>query len=485
MISDATPKTLYVSRKVLNAAEILKWAKSQGFTDTLDADDLHVTVCYSRTPIDWMAVGSAWESKIEIPEGGARIMETFGDAKVLLFKSSDLEWRHGSFIEAGASWDHPEYQPHITIAYDDTDLSKVEAYKGKIVLGPEIFEEVNDDWRASLSDGVGDGIVHSMIKFTDTHPVGSSRKTAQGYLVATARIARTGVQEYLASEVGLVGDHMVRINRPAEEVFHADSIKSLSRVPVTMGHPNVEVTADNWKDLAVGEVGDSVMKDGEWLVVNPMLKDSAAIASGLRGLSMGYTAELRDAPAGSDYDYDMVNIRHNHLALCALGRAGHEARIGDSADKWGATPVTVKDDEMTVEVKSVVFGDKAISVEAKDADTVVAILKDHKSAIDAKDAEIGRLEAELADAKSKVLTDEQVEKLVADRAAAKSKRDAVIAKVGDKAKEWSDAQIEGAYLVVGDADDSVRKAIGDIKPTPDANALIADAINKRFNKDAK
>ena len=40
-------------------------------------------------------------------------------------------------------------------------------------------------------------------------------------------------------------------------------------------------------------------------------------------------------------------------------------------------------------------------------------------------------------------------------------------------------------LVVGDADDSVRKALADIKSAPDANALIADAINKRFNKDAK
>lgn len=320
-----------------------------------------------------------------------------------------------------------------------------------------------------------------MIRFTDTHPVGSTTKTAQGYLVATARIARTGVQEYLASEVGLVGDHVVRINRPAEEVFHADSIKSLSRVPVTMGHPDVAVTADNWKDLAVGEVGDSVMKDGEWLVVNPMLKDSAAIASGLRGLSMGYTAELRDAPAGSDHDYDMVNIRHNHLALCALGRAGHEARIGDSADKWGAAPVTVKDNKMTIEVKQVVFGDKAISVEAKDADTVVAILKDHKAELDKRDTKIGELEVKLADAEAKVLTDEQIDKMISDRVEADTKRAAVTAKVGDKAKDWSDAQIEGAYLMLDGADDTVRKAIGDMKPS-DPNPWVGFYDSKKGNK---
>lgn len=324
-----------------------------------------------------------------------------------------------------------------------------------------------------------------MIKFSDTHPVGAVKKTAQGYLVATARVARTGVQEYLASELGLVGDGVVRINRSPKEVFSKDSIQSLSRVPVTLGHPDVEVTADNWADLAVGEVGDSVMKDGEWLVVNPMLKDARAINSGLRGLSMGYTANLVDAPEGADYDFDMVDIRHNHLALCAMGRAGAEARIGDSAIKWGATPTITKDERMTIEVKSVVFGDKAISVEAKDADTVVAILKDHKASIEAKDADIGRLEAELADAKAKILTDEQLDKLVADRAEAQAKRKAVVAKVGDKAAEWSDAQIEGAYLVIGDADDTARNVISDIKPQKDADALIADAIHNRFNKGAK
>lgn len=324
-----------------------------------------------------------------------------------------------------------------------------------------------------------------MIRFTDTHPIGSAKKTAQGYLVATARVARTGVQEYLARELGMPGDGVVRINRSAEEVFHKDSIQSLSRVPVTLGHPDVEVTSENWKDLAVGEVGDSVMKDGEWLVVNPMLKDSRAIDSGLRGLSMGYTADLVDAPDGSDYDFDMVNIRHNHLALCAMGRAGHEARIGDSAHNWGATPHRMKDKRMTIEVKQVVFGDKSVSVEAKDADTVVAILKDHKAEIDKRDARIGELEMKLADAESKILTDEQIDKLVKERALADSKRKAVVDKVGDKALEWSDAQIDGAYLMLDGADDTMRKAIGDIEPKKDAESLIADAINKRFNKGAE
>lgn len=78
-------------------------------------------------------------------------MEQFGKATVLLFSSSDLQWRHMAIREAGASWDHPEYQPHVTISYEfDGELSEVEPYRGKIELGPEIFEEIDEEWQADV-----------------------------------------------------------------------------------------------------------------------------------------------------------------------------------------------------------------------------------------------------------------------------------------------------------------------------------------------
>lgn len=151
-IGDAAPKTLYVHRKVVNAQDIIDWAKGQGFKTTLPVDDLHVTVCFSRSPVDWMAAGSAWESEITIPEGGPRLMEQFGDARVLLFASHDLTWRHETFRHHGASWDHEEYQPHITISYDDAspDLRDIQPYTGEIILGPEIFQEVKEDWAEAV-----------------------------------------------------------------------------------------------------------------------------------------------------------------------------------------------------------------------------------------------------------------------------------------------------------------------------------------------
>jgi phage-related protein (TIGR01555 family) len=153
--ADAAPRTLYVSRKVKNADEIIAWAKSQGFKTTLAADDLHVTIAFSRTAIDWMQIGEPWDSEMTVAAGGPRLMEKFsGGAVVLQFKSRELEWRHEAIREAGASWDWPEYQPHITITYDPdgVDLATVEPYQGEIVLGPEIFVEVDDDWKSGVSE---------------------------------------------------------------------------------------------------------------------------------------------------------------------------------------------------------------------------------------------------------------------------------------------------------------------------------------------
>lgn len=150
---DAAPRTLYVSRKVTNASAIIDWAKSQGFETTLEATDLHVTIAFSRTPVDWFAVGESWSPELKISAGGPRQMEQIGEATVLLFTASELRWRHDEIERAGASWDHPEYQPHITISYGfKGDLSKVQPYQGDIVLGPELFAEVKEDWAEGISE---------------------------------------------------------------------------------------------------------------------------------------------------------------------------------------------------------------------------------------------------------------------------------------------------------------------------------------------
>lgn len=143
------PQPLYVSRKLLNAREFLAWAERQGFKTTLDADDLHVTVLYSRTPVNWFKMGSDFRDKVTVEAGGPRKVDQLRDegAVVLHFGSSDLEWRHEEMVRRGASHDYDEYLCHVTISYDagDVDLGKVEPYTGKLVFGPEIFEPIKEN----------------------------------------------------------------------------------------------------------------------------------------------------------------------------------------------------------------------------------------------------------------------------------------------------------------------------------------------------
>lgn len=147
---DAAPRTLYVRRDVLNKAEIAAWAQAQNIPDLVD--DLHVTIVYSRAPIDWIKAGNVGEwnqeknGQLTIPPGGPRVVEPLGNmTAVLMFASSLLSWRHEEIIRIGASHDFPEYQPHISLTKAAVDLSTVEPYRGKIVLGPEIFETVREE----------------------------------------------------------------------------------------------------------------------------------------------------------------------------------------------------------------------------------------------------------------------------------------------------------------------------------------------------
>lgn len=159
-LADATPRPLYVQRKLLNAADLIAWAKANGFTSTLPADDMHVTVLYSRSPVDPMKMGRDWREddrgEIRVRPGGPRAIEMLGEnAVVLRFVSPDLEYRHSDMIEAGGSHDWPEYQPHVTLSYqvpDGVDLQALKPFNGELRFGPELFEALDLDWKSKLSE---------------------------------------------------------------------------------------------------------------------------------------------------------------------------------------------------------------------------------------------------------------------------------------------------------------------------------------------
>lgn len=162
-LADATPRPLYVQRKLLNAGDLIAWAKANGFASTLNASDLHVTVLYSRNPVDPMKMGRDWredeKGQLIVRPGGPRVIERLGEnAVVLRFASPDLEWRHRDMVEAGGSHDWPEYAPHVTISYavpDGVDLDALKPFNGELRFGPEIFEALDLDWKSKVVEDGG------------------------------------------------------------------------------------------------------------------------------------------------------------------------------------------------------------------------------------------------------------------------------------------------------------------------------------------
>lgn len=150
VLGESEGKTLYLSRTLQNYDDLIEWAKSQGFKNTLAPDELHVTIAWSETPVDWDKVG-ARDDNLTVPAGGHREVKPLGDkgAIVLKFESDELEARWQETLDAGAHWKHDGYQAHVTITYEGAeglDLDAVEPYEGELVFGPEELAEVDEDW---------------------------------------------------------------------------------------------------------------------------------------------------------------------------------------------------------------------------------------------------------------------------------------------------------------------------------------------------
>ncbi|MER8959314.1 DUF2213 domain-containing protein [Mesorhizobium sp. M0701] len=313
------------------------------------------------------------------------------------------------------------------------------------------------------------------MQFTDAVTVAGTRRTEDGYLVAEARCVRTGIQIYAGDEVGKPELKTVRVYRGPDHVFADASLQSFSHAPVTVNHPKDMVTAETWKDLAVGEVSTAAKKDGEWIMLPLILKDAAAIKSvedGKRELSAGYSCTLDwtpgTAPDGQAFDAQQQDIKINHLALVDRARAGSKARIGDDAGKWGASPVTLHTADERIpemdlrkvlvdglQVETTDAGATAISKLLADLASSAAKLTDaetkHQTALAAKDADLAKKDAEIDALKGKVLSDADLDKKVAARAALVNVAQTIAKDV--KTDGLSDAAIRKAVVtaILGDA----------------------------------
>lgn len=411
-----------------------EWAESLGFNLAWSHSGwpqrsrdfgFHVTVVATANPVSIPVTWRSIEPLTLVPTG----FEVLGDdtPTLRLEAHNDLEAMRAFFVETfGAQPTYPDFKPHVSLSYRWSGSPSLEGlplppfpldFDALIVA--ELEEAV-----APAKTGDASPV---LLAVTDKAAVSGTRRTRDGYLVADARVARTGIQEYLGFEVGKPELGSVKVYRPESEVFAADALRTYAFRPVTIGHPAEGVTADNWRKEAVGTTGAEVARDGEHVRVPLVLMDAGAIAeveAGVREISMGYECRLDWTPGvtadGQNYDAVQRGLRMNHLAVVEKGRAGSACRIGDGGNRAAGKQEIAAMVKLTVDGISYELSDQgaelvkklqgdvaSLSKRASDAEAAVA------DAAKARDTAIGERDV----LKTQIPTADALDKLVADRSA--------------------------------------------------------------------
>lgn len=262
--------------------------------------------------------------------------------------------------------------------------------------------------------------------------------TDEGFLQVPARISRTGIQDYLAIEMGLSDrdpKDIIKVYRPEEEVFNDKSLSSFANKPVTNNHPPELVNAKNAKHYTVGMSGPKITQDGMFAKAILHITDAESIEqieSGKVELSNGYTADIEwvsgVTPEGENYDAVQRNIRGNHIAIVERGRAGSACRVADNLPTTGDILAMAK---ITINGVDFEVSDQAAQAVAE----LQASYKDMEKETEEKDMEMKKkkedeeemakkakktedfLKAQLDDAESKIPSAEMLDQLVAERTA--------------------------------------------------------------------
>lgn len=156
-------------------------------------------------------------------------------------------------------------------------------------------------------------------------------ETDDGFLICrNVPVSRTGVQMYLAQELGLpLGTGQpVKVYRLPDDVFALEAMRSAESKPTTNNHPPAGVDIYNAGTYVVGHARNA-RRDGDNLILDLIFTDAhtiETIKSGhKREVSAGYTCEYEPYEDG----YKQTNIRINHIAVVTKGRAGPTVAIKD------------------------------------------------------------------------------------------------------------------------------------------------------------
>lgn len=337
--------------------------------------------------------------------------------------------------------------------------------------------------------------------------VGDVRITPEGYMVAeNVRIARTGVQEYSALELGLDASmKTVRLYRDPAQVFDAASMATADRKPTTYYHPEHGVDSSNWRSTAVGHV-EGPKQDGDFLAVDKFIVNDRgaveAVAFGVKEVSCGYSFKLvmesGVTPAGEAFDGRQTEIEHNHVAIVYAGRCGGGCAIGDCACPAPHAPNRTQPGDTPMATRTINLGKFPITLDEKDAliveahigDIAAAVVTATKRATDAEGAltaqgdAMKKLAADhktaLDAATAKILTPEQQAALVGELSAVAADAKAVLPEFDAKGKTAGAIRVEVLTSILaedGALKTTVSKILGGVEPAKAGDVRVLAAFD--------
>lgn len=323
-----------------------------------------------------------------------------------------------------------------------------------------------------------------------------ARFDENGFLVDTPIVARVGVQTYYLPD----GTER-REFRPASEVFKHDSLASYQGKPITLGH--VFVNSENAKEVVVGAVSGSAMREDSNVIVPLTIYDKESIEKAKNGiageLSVGYsTVDVESKGWGSNetgeykldgeyqsqdeipsdwvrFDALQTEIKVNHVALVYKGRA-QVAKLNFDAQQENpyTTDVDINKEDKQEMIKIKLDGAQEFEVAPEIASHIEALNAKADTAIaerDALKAKVDAMPAEIEAAVAKAKADaDALSALVAVAAEAGVKADGLDVKgikvayvkevSGLDVAEKSDAYIDAAFDIAKESDKmaEVRKA---------------------------
>lgn len=321
-------------------------------------------------------------------------------------------------------------------------------------------------------------------------------ETPQGGLRVEAAVARAGVLRY-RDTAGQEWAELV----PPETLRDDAALATLRGATVTDLHPPGLVTADTYREVAVGHVHDDPRVEGDYLVATLTVNDAAECAriraGERRDTSAGYVCDLDETPGvfeGESYQRVQRNRRYNHVGLGpeGWGRAGSDVglRLDGGAvavrvDAPAGDPTMKKikirgveyrldGEDKALDDKKLAMAQDAVDSMEKKADADGAELAAVKDALMKALQTVAGLEAKMAAASAATpepVTEDMVPEAVQDSIAAK--RGALLGAA--RAVLGADVKLDGLK-----ADEIRRQVVAKALPTVKLDGLSVDTVLGMF-----